>query len=400
MQGLSEEDFKKLNKPEYDLEKEKEDYSDSLLIAYKNIVDLLKKYCDLNPDYYSLIAIWIIGTYSHHNFQTYPYLFLNAMRGSGKSRTLRLITNLSKDGELQMSMTEAVLFRTKGTLGLDEFEGLSRRGSENLRELLNASYKKGTKVKRMKQKKTMEGIEQVVEEFTIYRLIVMANIWGMEEVLGDRCISLILEKSNNDKIIKLAEIWEMEEIFQKTKKILEKCSLCSVDVIRNCYIDWNNYITLEYIPTYNTYTHTTTHNYTELFKRVNLLELDGRSLELCLPLLVIAWSIDVVVFDELFEVIATYLLEKKEDQFAQSKDVSFYDYVSQETEPNWISIKNLTERFKQFLQYDEKDEWLNSRWVGQALRRLKLRKAHKREAGGIKVVLDINKAQLKIKMFK
>jgi len=46
------------------------------------------------------------------------------------------------------------------------------------------------------------------------------------------------------------------------------------------------------------------------------------------------------------------------------------------------------------------DEWINPKWVGRCLKRLKLRKAHKREAGGIKVVLDIEKAQHRIKMFK
>ena len=43
----------------------------------------------------------------------------------------------------------------------------------------------------MKKKKTIEGEQQVVEEFEPYRPIIMANIWGMDEVLGERCIQLI-----------------------------------------------------------------------------------------------------------------------------------------------------------------------------------------------------------------
>jgi len=38
----------------------------------------------------------------------------------------------------------------------------------------------------------------VIEEFAVYCPIAMANIRGMENVLGDRCISLILEKSSKN----------------------------------------------------------------------------------------------------------------------------------------------------------------------------------------------------------
>jgi hypothetical protein len=398
---MSEDDFKKLKNSSYDLDTEKEGYKEDLKVAYRNIMDLLQKYCDLDEIHYPIIATWIIGTYFHDQFYSYPYLFLNAMRGSGKSRTLKLITNLSYKGQVQMSMTEAVLFRTNGTLGIDEFEGLSRRGNENLRELLNASYKKGTKVKRMKQKKTMEGVEQVVEEFDVYRPIVMANIWGMEEVLGDRCISLVIEKSNNKKITSLVEIWEWDKIFIETKKILE-----NVVVYRNVvnvvsprvYREWNKYVTSIYITTQTTQTTYNNKNYTKLFKSLNSMQLDGRTFELVMPLLIISWKIGETTYTQLHNCIKNYIAERQEDQFVESKDIMFIDYISQEPEEGFIMVKKVTQNFKEFLQSDE--EWITPKWVGQALKRLKLRKANKREAGGIKVLLDIKKAQERIKMFK
>jgi len=183
--SLDDEEFKKLEKPSYDLEKEKEESKKMLYDAYMNIIDLLKEYLDIKEEYYNIIALWIIGTYFHEEFPSYPFLFFNAMKGSGKTRAMNLITFLSKDGEMLNNMTEAVLFRTQGTLAIDEFEGVTRKGKESLRELLNSCYKRGTKVKRMAQKKTIEGTIQVVEEFSIYRPIILANIWGMEEVLGE-----------------------------------------------------------------------------------------------------------------------------------------------------------------------------------------------------------------------
>ena len=170
--------------------------------AYEFIIKTLKEYVLLREEYYNLLAIWIIGAVNIKNFNTYPYLFINAMKGSGKTRLLKLVTKLS-GGDVLNSLTEAVLFRTEGPLGIDEFEGVNKKGGENLRELLNSAYKKGIKVKRMKKVKTITGEEQQVEEFDVYRPIAMANIWGMEEVLSDRSITLILERSAKSNVVNL-----------------------------------------------------------------------------------------------------------------------------------------------------------------------------------------------------
>ena len=219
------------------------------LESYEIIIALLKKYLDLKEEYYNIIALWILGTYFHKNFETYPYLFINAMKGSGKTRLLKLIKSLSCGGEMLNSLTEAVLFRQSTPLCIDEFESIGRAGNENLRELLNSCYKKGTKVKRMKKVKSIEGENQVVEEFEVFRPICMANIWGMEEVLGDRCINLTLEKSALSGITNLIEIWEKERLFKKFKKIMtvltqNKVSvvLCDVMLLENIYMGWNLYI--------------------------------------------------------------------------------------------------------------------------------------------------------------
>jgi len=124
----------------------KEETKEKLLDAYETIKKILRHYLDMNEDYYSLIAIWILGTYWHNDFSSYPYLYFNAMRGSGKSRALKLITRLSKDGQVMASPTEAVLFRTSGTLGIDEFEGVANKDKTSVRELLNGAYKKDKKI--------------------------------------------------------------------------------------------------------------------------------------------------------------------------------------------------------------------------------------------------------------
>ena len=74
--------------PEID-NKIREDNKKKLKESYFLIIKILNKYLDLKPEYYDIIALWIIGTYYHKSFITFPYLFLNAVKGSGKSRALK-----------------------------------------------------------------------------------------------------------------------------------------------------------------------------------------------------------------------------------------------------------------------------------------------------------------------
>ena len=52
---LSEEDFKKLEDPSYDLSGEKEKDKNNLIEIYRTIIDVLKYYVDLDERYYSLM---------------------------------------------------------------------------------------------------------------------------------------------------------------------------------------------------------------------------------------------------------------------------------------------------------------------------------------------------------
>ncbi|HEC40866.1 MAG TPA: hypothetical protein ENI29_21660 [bacterium] len=401
---LSEEEFKKLEKSHTDIEGDNKKNKDNLLEAYKNIVDILKEYLDLKEEYYNIIALWIIGTYFHDKFPSYPYLYFNAMKGSGKTRTINLITCLSEDGSVQNSMTEAVLFRTKGTLAIDEFEGVSKKGNENLRELLNSAYKKGVKVKRMRQQKTEEGMKQVVEEFNVYRPIVLANIWGMENVLGDRCISLILERSGNTKITNLIEIFREEKIVVETIKLLNLVSLVSMSFSLGRYREWNKFVKFKTINNtkniYNTYNTNNTNNTNQVnpFEIISSMDLNGRELELSLPLCLIANEISTDLLKETTLTLKSIFSVKRDEELTENYDISLYDFVSQYTENSWVSMTQIVKDFREFLVSNE--EWINTKWMGRALKRLVLVKDKKRHGRGRYVILDLEKAQRKIKMFK
>lgn len=396
---IGNEEIDKLINEKYKLNKqveEEEANKELLKEIYLNLIDILKRYCDLSENNYSLIALWIIGTYLHNDFPSYPFLFFNAMKGSGKTRLLKLVTYLSKDGQLLNSLSEAVLFRTTGTLGIDEFEGLNRKGAEGLRELLNSAYKKGAKVKRMRKVKAFDGEKQEVEEFDVYRPILMANIWGMESVLGDRCIHLVLEKSQNSRITKTMELYEHDNYIKKTLDSLSKCSLCSVVSINKTYKEWNEYIYTNYTTTYTTHNNT---NYTHqvFFDEINKSDINGRHLELAMPLLIIANAIDKPVFADTLSTLKEIMEDKIHTDFTDNWDVSLIDFVSQETKEHYRRVKEVTDEFRQFVQGGED---ISDKWMGRALKRLNLIKQKRRLGRGMEVILNIEKAQQKIGMFR
>lgn len=399
-----------------DIEEESK-VKDIFTYCFEDIKNILETYLDMEDRHYQLISLWIIGTYFHQHFQSYPYLYINAMRGSGKSRLLGLISELSFEGTMQNSMTEAVLFRTKGTLCIDEFEsGVGRKGFENLRELLNSAYKKGIMVKRMKKQKTQTGEEQIVESFDVYRPIAMANISGIESVLGDRCIKIIIEKSINEKKTKLIENYRNQEKIKVLKFTLIRlsqiqCSLCSVVSPENVSIWWNGYL-LEHRTTLTTLysltsitTLTTLKTLLKNFEDIKNSGINGRDLELSMPLLVISMWIDGELkegtFEQTLEILKKYSDIKKEEESIENADISLIEFCSIQPETSkdyFVPIKNLTERFKEHLQTSE--EWLNDRWLGRALTRLKLTKMKRRLSRGTEVIVDIKKAQEKMVMFR
>lgn len=397
--------------------------SERLEEAYNNISNVIGYYMDLSDDIKNIVTLWIMGTYFHEHFSTFPYLFINAMRGSGKTRLLKLIAAFAKEGQLVNSVTEAIIFRTTGALIIDEFEGVGGKDKNSLKELLNSAYKKGTKVFRMKKKKTVDGESQVVEEFQPYRPIVMANIWGMEEVLGDRCINITLEKSTDLSKIKLVENFSDLDIIKETKKLLvdcAKCSLCSVVTSENIYRKWNFYIYTQYTlhtlntPNYINYTKevenidllTTidndfclTKDYLPFFKKMDETKLDGRYLELFFPLFLISNDTAEEILNNTLKYSEKVVSDKKIEEVTESKDVLVYSFISKQKPNEWRCIRNLTTEFKLFTN-DSDLEWLNYKWMGRALKRLNLVVQKRRVGEGIQVILNVEKAKTKEEIFK
>jgi len=396
-----------------------DEINENVKLCYPKILEVLKKYIDMPEDYYKIVATWIIGTYFHSEFYSFPYLFFNAMRGSGKTRLLKLVTKIANNGQLLASLTEAVMFRSTGTLGIDEFEGLGRAESAALRELLNASYKKGTTIQRTKKQKGISGEEYVLESFEPFRPIVMANINGMEEVLGDRCITLILEKSNHPAKTKLIELFDQEEninyTLEKMRFTRESVELCRMYSCFKLYNFWNKFISEReessqlYTTTNTTLLYTTLHTQDntltkdifEMFIEIYNSGIYGRNLELFMPLFLIAEMIGKNELKDMIRIASEITQSKKEDEVMESRDVMVIDFVSNYSEGmSYYPAKQLFEEFREFIGATTDDNWVTTQWFGLALKRLKLVMSKRRKGHGMEIMLDILKAKKKIIMFK
>lgn len=395
---------------------------------FLKIKTILKKFMDFQREEdYTLISLWIVGTYLHKQFSTYPYLYFNAMKGSGKTRMLKIISNLANNGKLVGSMTEAVLFRTASqrTLCIDELEPAAK-GRENLQLLLNSGYKKGLTVDRMTKKKTAEGEEQQVETFEVYCPIALANIWGMDNTLLDRCISLILEKSNKSKITKLIETFESDKSFIEIRDELTKIanSIKKTNLFGDVFQEWNNYQlnvvnevsivnkvnevnivninnneedagkthkTLRHYDIYDIY-----HTFQTLFSSINATNLNGRDLELFFPVFILA---DICgVLDEIIFLSKEIVKERQLQDREENRDVKLIEFIAQSSYTNFITVEKVVLDFIDFVGVEEK--WINSRGISRALKRIGLVLDRRSTGKKREIKINVEKALEKLLMFK
>lgn len=384
---------------------------------YQDIIKILKEYMDLSEDCYALISTWIIATYFHKQFSSFSYLFFNAMKGSGKTRLLKIIAELSKNGSVAGSMTEAVLFRTakERTLCIDELENINAKGNENLKLLLNSAYKRGAFVERMTKKKTLAGETQVAEKYEVYCPICMANIKGMENVLADRCISLILEKSANRKITRLIENFSDNLEFKLIKEGLSRLTSKVTDNLNlfgDIFNEWNFYVkndvslvnNINNINNINNVSNVTRENLRHydiydrntFFQKIDKTDLSGRDLELFFPLFIISSLFSEEALNSLMQTARKITKERKEVDREENKDVRLIEFIAQSEYQGFYEVGFIVNQIREF--YSE-DEWYE-KGVSRALKRLGLLIERRSTGKKRQVKINVEKAKQKLLMFK
>jgi hypothetical protein len=291
---------------------------------------------------YDFLTLWTIGTYFYHLFNAYPYIYVFGMKRTGKTKLLTLLSLLCHNAIFSNNISTASVFRLiqsgRCTLLMDETEKLANPEREtDFRNLLLSGYKKGALVYRT-HKDTLKP-----EPFEVYSPKVIANIKGIEDILEDRCIILIM-KRGKDKTILNNEPQSSLQVWQNIRDML--------------YIFYLSYF----------------HEVSELSEQVNLVGelLSERNFELWKPILTMAKFFDGY-FKGLYDKILDFAQKKTEEKNIENiTEVGEYILVQTLTslvkEAQYYKIKEIKELMAK--NFDEEQKWLNTRWIGKALRRL------------------------------
>lgn len=157
------------------------------------------------PSWYTVHALWDIGTYFHQLFSAYPFLELRGVKGSAKSKVMDLSSAVSFNSTGRLANpTESTLFRTthdkRPTTYIDEAENLFRvvRGAieyDARVEVLNMGYSRGGAVPRMES----IGKRWVQFVYQCYSPKMIASINGLQGATETRAIIHIMVRApNND----------------------------------------------------------------------------------------------------------------------------------------------------------------------------------------------------------
>ena len=140
-------------------------------------------------------VLWVAHTWFMDEWEETPRLFFSSPEpGSGKSRALDVTEPLIPRPVKAVNVTPAYLVRKvsdpegRPTILYDEidtvFGGKPREGTEDIRAFLNAGYRKGTTIGRVRTR----GNEHVPEDLPAFCAVALAGIDNLPDTLSSRCV--------------------------------------------------------------------------------------------------------------------------------------------------------------------------------------------------------------------
>ncbi len=300
-----------------------------------------------NPDIYDLVSLWTIGTYFFHLFNTYPYLYVGGLKQTGKTKLLTVASLMAFNAIFTSNISTASLYRLtqsgRCTLLLDESERLAgKERAEELRNLLLAGYKKGATVYRTEKKRS----ERLVPEaFEVYSPKVVCNIEGIENVLEDRCIPIIMKRGKSEAIIN-AEPNFADPVWQQIRNGLYMLFLqCYSEVCAQSAVC-----------------------------AVGETNISSRDLELWKPILCLAaffdkYNQELNLFQKMVRLASKTTEDRRVENMTETPEYILVETLLKTvTRDDYYPAKQIREAMLQ--AYDEEPKWLSTKWLGRALKRL------------------------------
>lgn len=305
---------------------------------------------------YHFFPIWILATYLHPLFKAYPYVYIGGVSQTGKSKTLNVCKCLAFNSILSGNMSTASLFRliqnNKCTMLIDETEKLSNpERAEDFRNILLNGYKQGSLIYRVEK----EGDKQVINSFEPYSPKMLANIQGLEDVLESRCIGFIMKRTLNKEVGE-REVTESDKEWQILRNELYKFIMTHWKEIKVIYDEISNDTGLK-----------------------------NRDWELWKPIFVIAKFIDESdvndgsIYKEMVELALRKSKEAKDENVTNNTDYLLAEVLRkialQDEDVKYVAIGSIKDALMEY--FDDEPKWLNSKWVGRAIRRLGFKEARR-----------------------
>ncbi|MBV6421637.1 MAG: hypothetical protein DAHOPDDO_02918 [Ignavibacteriaceae bacterium] len=213
---------------------------------FNKIRDYLKKYVFIdNQNVFDLLSIWIMGTYVFRIFRHYPYVHIQAEKGSGKSHLFEIIKPLCFNGAMYIAPTASTLFRdvnlNSRTLLLDEIEHFKKNdktGFNGLMEILNSGYAKSGEVPRSRS-----GKKGGIEIYKTYSPKMFAGISDINDTLDSRTIKIQMKrKLEEEQLERYIDNQSMLDFHQSLRDDLYNFALHYAQEINLRYSGTNNYL--------------------------------------------------------------------------------------------------------------------------------------------------------------
>ncbi len=313
----------------------------TFLEVFHSIKQQYKNYMDLGQDnIYSLISLWVMGSYFFPLFDAYPYTFFGGDREVGKTKILTLTQQMAFNAISSGNISTSSIFRliegARATLLIDEAEklGTTDRGQE-FKNILNASYKPGNPV--FRAEKTMKE-QFIVVDFDAYSPKMLANIAGLEDVLESRVIPFTLTRTL-DKEIADKEINVKDKIWQEIRDKLYILAMVRWEEVKSAYSQ------VEPVE-----------------------EISARNWEIWRPIITLARVTDTALEKEMLILGKEKSEEKLLEATLEAPDAVLVKVlVNLVIIEEYYSVKEMKSRMIE--TYGEEHKWLTSEWVGRALKR-------------------------------
>lgn len=333
---------------------------------------------------YIFRTLWDISTYFAHIFRTFPYDYIGGVKGTGKTKALMLHAAICFNAILSGNMTTAAIYRliqnARATLLIDETERLAGRDVDkeralDFRNILLFGYKKGSRVYRVEKSGTGKSERLITKPYEVYGPKALANIKGIGDILADRCKITIMPRAKGEQGKR--EIDLDNPRWTELRDRLYRFYLAYWREIKAIYDGFSEHDELVNVGT-------------------------DRERELWTPILALARFFDghlVNVQSELCEdsvcdkYTHTRLLKtiytntpssltecviglaqenakiKHTEEMAETGEfILLQVLLAHITESNYYRVKVLRDKMATY--FDETQDWLTTRWVGNALRRL------------------------------